>query len=145
MTSLVSIVNMQCPNGVSHTHGHIPILHNDIEKIVCSLCSVDPLKPVIFNHRCRDYTTIQEYPFTRGEELTIRLALNRYIIPNIVSDIIIQMGKLSKTYYKPVVLNEPGINHMGHCNLECPLVFMNYINKEACQRHQIPRFNYISI
>ena len=140
--SLVSITNMQCPIGMHHKHGPIPVLENDTEKLSCQLCTVNPLNPVIFNHRCSDYTTIQEYPFTKEAELTIRLALNRYVIPNIVSDIIIRMGLHSKTYYNPIVLNEPGIIHMGHCNLECPRIFMNYINKEACQRHQIPRFDY---
>ena len=141
--SLVSIINMQCPIGVHHKHGPGPgpVLEYGIEKLLCQLCTVNPLKPVIFSHRCPNYTTTKEYPFSKEEELAIRGALNRHGIPNIVSDIIISMGLLSKTYYNPIVLNKPGIIHMGHCNLECPRIFMNYINKEACQRHQIPRFD----
>ena len=43
--SLVSITNMQCPIGMHHKHGPIPVLENDTEKLSCQLCTVNPLNP----------------------------------------------------------------------------------------------------
>jgi len=140
--SLVNFINKFCPNGVSHSHET-----GNNNKNTCLLCQ-DNQERKNFKKYCKKHFIEKKHTPNNNQIIILNKLFSdeKYFVPLEIQEKIFEYLNYTEKILIPIVLNEPGIMHLMSCRL-CSNDFIEFLDKESCGHHKLPRkiYHYIKI